>query len=256
VYNGSYAPANGLPRLKDRAVVGLEFTLIGGFSLVRRNQPQTEVQSVVVGVTDYGGALAAIAPIEAVAWLEKEMGIDQPGRLSSAMLKLAPGADAVAVSRAVRDLGWSIEEIGTPVRQLSVALRTANMAIAAVGGVLAGTTVLLLAQIYGVLLRERRADLAILRGLGASRRFIGSALVAELAGASFASAAAGTVLGLMLGGILAPTLAVRIGDLLGTSVTLTAFPPGMLLVGIGLGAPLVAVLAAAPAIMSAVLKTN
>jgi putative ABC transport system permease protein len=250
VFNGSFAPANGLPKLTDDAVIGRTFTVRAGYSSIGRSLDQeVSVEAEVVGVTSYGGSLAAIVPIEAIAWIDGQLGLDHPGSISRAVLVLTPGADAVAVEEAVQALGWTVSDVGGAARRIAASLETLDAVGGVLGLILILATLLVMAQIYGVLLRQRSRDIAVLRGLGTRPAWLAWGMVAEVGVAASAAVGVGMGLGSYLGQVAADQLSVTVGELLGTTTELVPSLPWMWTVVFVVGVPITAVLAAGPAII-------
>ena len=251
-YNGGFAPANGLPKLKESAVQGLKFRIIAGQSSHRRQAgDKVRVQAEIVGVTSYGGALAGIVPIEAVQHFEKELGLDESGSLSSVMVQVAPRNDGENVTKAIQKMGWSVEPQNGAAKQISTAIRSVDLGVRIGGGILALGALLLLVQFYTVLLRERTQDLRILRSMGAPRPLLAGTLLGELALASILATAGGIALGLLLGTVAANQTASLLADRLGVDLSLAPLAPGGFLLQLLVAAPLFVAVAAAPAIRKA-----
>ncbi len=249
VFNGSFAPANGLPRLRDSAIIGRTFTLAAGDSSFGRQLDHIErLEGEVVGVTAYGGSLAAIVPIEAVAWLDGQLGLPSPGRLSSAMVLIEPGESTADVRAAVAALGWAVEDVGGAARHLATAIDIIDRGVGLVGLILVAVTLLGLAQVYAVLLRQRAQDVVVLRSLGTPPGWLAGGMVAEVGLAALLA----TGLGLLSGWVLAMSMAGpagdAIGELLGLSVVLSPGLPLFWTLILVLGAAPTAILGAAPAI--------
>jgi ABC-type antimicrobial peptide transport system permease subunit len=251
-YNGGFAPANGLPKLKERAVRGLKFKIIAGQSTHRRNQKgKVRLQAEIVGVTSYGGALAGIVPIEVIQHLEGALSSEKAGTLSSVLVQVAPGADAETVTRNIQKSGWAVEPLGGAVKQLATAIRSVDVGVRIGGGILAFGALFLLVQFYGMLLRERTQDLRILRSMGAPKGMLAGALFAEVALASVLATAGGILLGLLLSQIAAAKSAALLADRLGVELAIHPAAPAGFLVGLLVLAPIFVGLAAIPAIRKA-----
>ncbi len=250
VFNGSFAPANGLPKLTDDAIVGRTFTVRAGYSSVGRSlDTEVNVEAQVVGVTAYGGSLAAIVPIEAVAWLDEQLGLQHPGSHSGAVVVLAPGANAQAVGDAVRAMGWSVTDVGGTARQIAAALETLDTVAGVLGVVLVFATLLVMTQIYGVLLRQRQRDIAVLRGLGTRPGWLACGLVCEVGTAAALAVMVGLGIGQQLSVLAAARLSATVTELLGTTTVLVPSLPWLWVAVFVLGVPLTAVVASGPAIM-------
>lgn len=251
-YNGGFAPANGLPKLKEKAVRGLKFKIIAGQSTHRKSQSgRIPLQAEIVGVTSYGGALAGIVPIEVIEHFEGALNNEKSGTLSSVMVQVEPGADSETVMRNLQKSGWAVESLDGAAKQLATAIRTVDLGVRIGGGILAGAALFLLVQFYGVLLRERTQDLRILRSMGAPKGVLASALVGEIAAASLIATLGGILLGILLGQMAAVKSASFLADRLGVELSIQATAPGGFLVGLLVLAPIFVGLAAIPSIRRA-----
>lgn len=252
VFNSSFAPANGLPKLSDTAMIGRTFRLRAGYSAIGRSLDQElSLEAEIVGVTAYGGNLAAIVPIEVIAWVDAQLDIANPGAHSRAVLVLAPNADAAQVQAEVRALGWAVDDVGGGARQIAQALGAMDLLVMLVGGVLVLATLLVMAQIYGVLLRQRGRDIAVLRGLGTKPGWIISALMTEVTLAASFAVLAGLALGAQLGALASAALSEQMSTLLGTPITLDPTLSWTWIAVFSLGVPFTTMLATAPAILRA-----
>lgn len=250
VYNGSFAPANGFPRLNERSVVGLTFQIVAGrssFASVSETStpPGAGVAAVhplvldaeIVGLTSYGDALAAVVPLEAVQWLEQQLAMPDAGGYSSAMLQVRPGADPQQVQAQVQGQGWSVEEVSGAIRQLALALSLLKGAVLAIGVALIGVALLLMGQVYRLLLEQRAPELQSLWLAGLPRAELRRGLGLEgisLTGLVCALASLGGAAGVALA---LPGLQVWSEQTSGLTLTLPFVPPSGFLVGLWLLAP-------------------
>lgn len=253
VYNGSFAPTNGLPRLTERAIIGLDFDILAGRSLYGRSTgAPVSVPAEVIGTTTYGGALAAIVPLAAVRWLETEAGVSEPGRLSSARLVLAPDASPDAVEAQVRALGWAVERGDGAIEKLAALSRSVQLGIGATAAVLALSMLVGVAQLQGALIRARAEEIAVLRALGVPALRAAAGLLGEV----LLSVGLASGLGALSGALAADALAVRSAHLvsgwIGLDVRVTASLPPLVWIAALLGPALTAGLLVSPAVLSVV----
>lgn len=252
VYNGSYAPTHGLPRLSERAVVGLGFTLLAGRSLYGRGEgPQAQLEAEVVGVSAYGGALAAMVPLPVVAWLEAQLGVEEPGRLSAARLVLAPGADPAAVEAAARAQGWAVEAEGGALERAAALARSVQLGLGLGSAAVLAALLLGVAQVQSALLRVRAPELRVLRTLGLGPGALLGGLAVELVLGVGLSAALGLGVGWLGATLLAQRASEALSGWLGLAleVQLALSPP--LVLAVLLGPSAVALLLSAPALRRA-----
>jgi hypothetical protein len=257
-YNSGYAPANGWPKISDDAVIGFKMDLCPGASIYDKARTRakkckdTKVEAEIVAVTPYAGELAAIVPLEFVKWAGEQQELDRPGDYTSMLLTLKTGADPDEIKEEIKNLGgWRTEDVGGAARNLSIALRAIDLGVALAGAVIVFAALILLAQVYGVLLRERRNDIRVLRALGSSRISLGLALLLEVGLASLSAAATGVVIGVSIAYFAGQTVAFHLTAVLGTAVEVSPAPPGWLMWGMIIGTPLVAMVSVIVPIMQA-----
>jgi putative ABC transport system permease protein len=244
-YNRGFAPANGLPRLTEKAALGLRLKLVG----LGENGERVTLPAEITGAVRYSGELAGIVPLAVVEHMAAELGAD--ATWSSALVRGAPGTSPDTLQRELQGLGWAIEEIGGVARQLSVAIGAIETVIQLAGALLVGAALLLLAQVHAVLLRQRSGDLRVLRALGASRRLLLGILAAEVLTVAWAAALLGIATGLALATATAATASTHLSDALGVAIPLTAELPAGLATTFLLGAPGIALLASTPSLLRA-----
>lgn len=251
VYNGSFAPANGFPRLSPSSVVGLRFTLVAGqSSFGSLPSGPLRLEAELVGLTRYGDALAALVPLETVEYLEQQLGVAEAGTWSSILLTLTPGADAETLRETIRSQGFVVEEVGTALRQLELALRTLRQGALGASAVGVGLALLVLLQVSRLLLRERQGSLRALWALGMPKRLLENLLRLEQLVLVLGMLGLGSLLGGALGMSLLPWVAARVR--LGTGLELLSegpIWPWEVLGAMGLLAPLVVWLGTRRALM-------
>jgi len=247
-YNGGFAAANGMPRLREQAVHGISFTIIGGRNSQGRLGERRRVQAQVVGLTSYGDALAAIVPIEVVQWFDQELDVDNPGQATSLIARIEPGIPPEDVQQMIQENGWGAEPLGGVAKELSVALKSVEFGVQVGGGILAFAALMLLVQFYGVLLRERNEDLRIMRSMGESKWSLGSALCFEIAAATVLAVCIGSILGLGFANLGADFATTIISERLGVDLVLSPTLPIAFLSLMTIAAPLFVVLGALPTI--------
>ncbi|MEE2752014.1 MAG: ABC transporter permease [Myxococcota bacterium] len=247
-YNRGFAPANDLPRLTEKAAIGLQLTLVG----LGSDGQRTRLPAEVVGTVHYGGELAGIVPLAVVTHLEEQLGAAVEGTYSSALVQGRVGTPPTDLMDSIRSLGWGVEEVGGAIRQLSLALSAINLVVRLAGGILACAALLLLAQVHSMLLRQRSRDFQVLRTLGISTSHLASLLAVEVAVAAGSAVILGIILGRSLASLMTQAANQRVSEALGVDLNLSASLPPDLLPWLLLGGPLLAILASIPAIKQSV----
>lgn len=232
VYNGSFAPTNGLPRLHEGALTGLRFTIVAGSSPYGRDRrDRVSLTANVIGTTSYGGELAAIVPLTVVRWIEEQAGADDPGRLSGARLVLEPDADPSSVEAAIRAQGWAVEQGDQVMEKLAALLRSIQLGLGVASAVIAAALLMGVVQLQALLLRGRAEEIRVLRALGLRPASLAAGLAAEvLAGVGLASAL-GVLSGLGLALLARDRASALLGGWIGLDLRLSVSPPAWALLG-------------------------
>ncbi|MCK5687791.1 ABC transporter permease [Myxococcota bacterium] len=181
VYNTSFASSIGAPKLTADALIGFEFELVVGRSMIlgRRGARRTGVERArIVGVSPLAMRLGATIPLKVGRRLFKDYGIqnDDPETYSSILVRAKTPDKVPAIIKAIEEMGLKVD---------STAERTANiLTLATLLGTLVALLVLTLAALniahsFFASLSERRRELAILRAVGARRRDIVSLVLLE-----------------------------------------------------------------------------
>jgi len=170
----------------------------------------TEVRFRVVGTVralDDNGRIAYVRPARLLA--------ADPGTGGQIVVKLAPGADRAAVSARLSRLGAQPSAVGGATTRNGAFLGTLAALLRAVAIIDALVCLYALVQALGLVARERRPTLALLRATGADTPTVG----AVLAGAALAVALPAAVLALALERLV---LAPLVGRLAAGYADLTA----------------------------------
>ena len=225
------------PRAPDEVEVGLglaqELGLRRGGTLAVTLPSGAETRFRVVGITralENEGRIAYVQPprlLGAEAALEPTLAVD-----------VGEGADEARVRRGLAALGGAPGRPGTATSANSGFLGTLAGVLRAVAGVNALVCLVALMQALGLVVRERRAALGVLRATGAG----GPALRRVLAGAALAVALPALVLGAVLERlVLGPLVARLAADY--APLELTAGPGQLAAVAVGLAVIAVAAVA-------------
>jgi hypothetical protein len=151
----------------------------------------------------------------AVATLEGLAAIDDGARVTSAAVRFAPGSNGIVRYReffnmAVPERAYVPAAIGSIARVRSIPFVLA--------GVLGGLAVLSVAHGIVTSLRARRHDLAILRSLGADRRFTSRVVHWQASAFSLVPLVIGAPLGFILGRIIFAAYARNMGAIDGATL--------------------------------------
>lgn len=190
LFNSAMAPALGVPQLTAQALIGLEFDLIIGRSIVlggRGARRQGIQRAKIVGTSPFAARLGATIPLHAARFLQQAYGTESaspgPERYSGILLRARSPGDIVAVSDAVLAQGFALDTVAQQVRQL-LAMSTA--AIACIGLLVLALATVQTAFGLHIYVSQRRREFALLRALGMPRLHVTALVLIQALGVGVA----------------------------------------------------------------------
>lgn len=223
LYNGSVAGAFGLPKLAANSIVGVHGTMRLGRSFAGRDGrgPVRERHLRVVGVTPTAITFGVTLPIGYVrefnSWYRKDA--PQEG-YDSVMVRVASNDRVPEVAAAIEDrsgtrgLGFELAPRSREALQAGIMISVLTVVFSLISLLIVGLSAINIAHTFFMILSERRAEIGLLRAVGASRADVRSLVLLE-------SAVVGLTGG--LGGWLLGVLATRAADVL-SAAYLPDFP--------------------------------
>jgi len=214
LYNGSAAGAFGLPKLAQDSIVGIRGTMRLGKSFAGRESsgPVRERYLQVVGLSPTAITFGVTMPISYVrefnSWYRK----DEPQTgYDSVMVQVTANEKVPEVAAAIEDrsgehgLGFELAPRSKDALQAGVMISVLTLVFSLISLIIVGLSAINIAHTFFMILSERRAEIGLLRALGATRADVRSLVLLE-------SAAVGLLGG--LGGWLLGTAATHLADLL------------------------------------------
>jgi putative ABC transport system permease protein len=168
LYNTTVASAIHKPRLSEEAVIGFQFELELGSSYVQGTPDPSRTERTVaeiVGFSDQATLIGITVPDETMRRWNQKLGRGETP-ITGAFVKTKRAQDAGPVAAAIEEGGLKVDD--------TLKIVGAGIAIASLIFSLFAFALLLLAafaiaQTFFLLVGERRAELAILRAMGAKR---------------------------------------------------------------------------------------
>ena len=180
LYNGSVADAIGMPKLAPEAIIGLSFNLVIGRSFLLGTAGARKVETLrahIVGVSPHAMRIGMTLPLEVDDWIEREFKSEQEAPLyTSAWLQIGHIEDGPVVARAVDKLGFKIADSD---RRAADAVALAQLALAAIAGLVLLLAAVSIGHTFTAQLVERRGEFALLRAMGATPSFVVSLVARE-----------------------------------------------------------------------------
>ncbi len=169
LYNSSVASTLGTPQLTPQTLIGIEFDVWIGKSLILGQQGAKTTgreRAKVVGVSRHAVKLGASLPMATARRLLAKYAEEAPATYGSVVLKARSAADVPAITKAVREQGLDVDQTA----QQAADMMSGATALASLVGVLVLVLAALnIAHSFVAMLAERRRELGILRAVGASR---------------------------------------------------------------------------------------
>jgi hypothetical protein len=245
IYNGSIHTALGgakggmskLPRLSEKAVIGLGFNAIFGSSYLGKSAKGKRMtrRAQLVGFSDKAIQLGATIPIGYVKRLNRQFRGEAASREYHSILVDTASNDAVPhVAKVITDdLGYALSDKYQQAQRAGLLILLVTLVFNLISLIILTVAAVNIMHTFLMIILERRRELALMRALGATRGAIRAIVLGEA-----------TILGLVGGGIgivigWASTLAIdalfqeQVGDFPFKPDTLFAFEPWMFGAAIG-----------------------
>jgi hypothetical protein len=235
LYNTTVAPAISRPKLSAEAVIGFSFDLELGSSWVLGTPDPNRVDrrvAQIVGFSDQATLIGITVPEATLRrWNHEHAGGRTP--IVAAYVKTRSPSEAGPVAAAIERAGLSVDET---MKIAGTAVAGAGALAALLALVLLGLAGFAIAQTFFLLVVERRAELAVMRAMGARRRDLRRLVLLEALLLGAAAGLAGVLLGVGAALLLERAALTLLPELPFKPAHLVAFPPALLLAAWLLGA--------------------
>lgn len=248
LYNTTVAPALDKPRLSEKVAIGFEFILHIGRSHTGGTIKQGRVRKMpakIVGFSDRASLAGITIPEETAQRLNEEF--EMPSPVTEAWVETLDAEYAGQVAERIEQRGLRIDDSA---KLISAGLLIAKIMLGSLGGLLLCFSAWAIAQVFFLMLVERRTELAILRALGARTADLCGLVLMEAAtigvGGSLVGIGLGSGVALILDGRLRSTLP----HLPFQPEALVDFPPEVFVIGLTVGVGAAVLGALVPAFMA------
>lgn len=206
LYNGSFQTAmsgasgslSKLPKLSESALVGLQLRAVFGQGFVGRSarKKRTVRQMEFVGFSDKAIGLGATMPIEYVERLNQEFGSEKTsGDYHSIMLKTVSNESVPRVARDVKDMGFTLSSNFEDAQRAGMLIMLLTLVFNLIGLIILGISAVNIMHTFMMSVLERRAELGLMRALGATRSDIRTLVIGEASVLGLFGGLAGVALG-------------------------------------------------------------
>jgi len=236
IYNESFARERGLPRLGERLLVGFEFPVELGRSLLGDDHHRRiPLRARVVGFSPRAMLQGVSIPLEAARKLNARLGVDA-SRYSAVVLQASDAAQAPAIAERVRALGFEIDDAERRLSQrVGAAVAIATGMLSLLGLLVCALASVNIALALGASVRSRAREFGIFRAVGATSSDVAVLVLGEALAVGGIGGACGVV-GARLAAWAADSLfAAHLPPFPFKPETFFAFPPWLFLLGLGVG---------------------
>ncbi|HEX8537885.1 MAG TPA: ABC transporter permease [Cystobacter sp.] len=238
IYNNTFAPARGLPRLSSQMLQGFQLPVDFNRSYVTAplpNAPVISAQVQVVGTSDRALLAGITLPLEVAVRLNRELGQDTETYSGVTLVATSPGRVSELMA-AVRDMGLEIddqerrlaENVGAAVTLVTSALALLSILIC----VLAAVNI---AHALSASVRARAKEIGVMQAVGASRADVRNIVLAEAGVVGLAGGVLGTLAALLLALLIDRLAASWLPQFPFKPDSFFSFPWTVVVGGVGLG---------------------
>ncbi len=182
LYNGALRRAHHLPKLVPESVLGFQFELVIGSSMVEASNKDYLVseRAMLVGFSRKAIALGLTLPVGYVQRFNVEFGAPEDAQRYHSVIVMVPEKDDVAaVAKGVQDMSLDVADTGAEQAALLIAIFT--LVFALVSAVIVGIAAVNIMHVFFMLVYERQHEIGIMRAVGASRGDISRIILGEAA---------------------------------------------------------------------------
>jgi putative ABC transport system permease protein len=195
LYNGALRRAHHLPKLVPESVLGFEFDLVLGSSMVSASNKDHLVneRAMLVGFSRKAIALGLTLPVGYVQRFNVEFGSPEDAQRYHSVVVMVPEKDNVAaVAKGVQDLNLDVADTGAEQAALLIAIFT--LVFALVSAVIVGIAAVNIMHVFFMVVYERQHEIGIMRAVGATRGDITRIILGEASVLGFAAGLAGVAI--------------------------------------------------------------
>lgn len=200
VYNTTFAPARGLPRLDESQLIGFRFPVTLGASFISRTGavPRRTVTLKVVGFSERGLLLGVTLPLETVRrWNSKLLAdSDENGESYSSVVLVADGPDRVGeLVSGVRAAGFEVDQTEQRLAdEIGAAIKITTLTLSLLALVILALAAVSIARGAHARVAARTREIGVMRAVGGTRADVASIVLAE----SLAAGLLGGLIGLAM----------------------------------------------------------
>ena len=196
IYNGTFAPARGLPQLSPKLLLGFDLPVTIGRTFFSEGARTSQTIAVRVVCVSPRALLAGLTlPLDSVKRLNRLYGQDEDSYSSVSVMVESP-AELERLRTRISDLGLAIDDTEASTKALGRAAAIAALALLALGALILLMAVGSIALALTLSVCDRSAEIGLLRALGATSADVAALVLMQAA----AIGLVGGLLGVALAG--------------------------------------------------------
>ncbi len=237
IYNHTFAPNRGLPKLSAALVVGFQFPVEFNRSFVvqARPGPVTATSMQLVGVSDRGILAGLTIPLDTAIRLNKASGVDAES-FSAVTLQAESPSRVPELAAKVKEMGLKVDEQERRwAENAGAAVLLTTSALALLSLLICLLAAVNIAHALSASVRARTKELGIMRAVGAAKADVRALVFAEAATLGAAGGVVGTVVAIAASFALDAAALRWLPQFPFKPDTFFSVPPWLPLAGVGLG---------------------
>ncbi|MBL8956813.1 MAG: ABC transporter permease [Myxococcaceae bacterium] len=196
IYNHTFAPNRGLPKLTPTLLLGFQFPVEFNRSFVVQAKPGpvTATSMQLVGVSDRGILAGLTIPLDTAVRLNKASGVDAE-TFSAVTLQAESPSHVPELAARVKEMGLKVDEQDRRwAENAGAAVLLTTSALALLSLLICLLAAVNIAHALSASVRTRTKELGIMRAVGAAKADVRALVFAEAAALGAAGGALGSVL--------------------------------------------------------------
>lgn len=240
IYNGSFAPAHGLPRIgaaQEAAILNrmksMKFFIALGESYVQGGvgalkSPPEQIEAMVVGISTKAMPIGMTVPIGYIQrWNTRWVGEGAAREYSSIVVDVKDKDEVASFVSWVKKQGYETEE--SYAERFALVITIVTLLFLAISFVIVGMSAVNISHTFFMLISERRREIGIMRAVGASRADVRRIILTEAAVIGFGAGVLGVALGVGAARLVDFLSARFVPDFPFKPESYFSFPPALLL---------------------------
>ena len=198
IFNGVVRRAHDFPKLNPQFVIGYDWDIILGSSVVRRSEASKKYHYKVrlVGFSDQAMWLGLTFPLPVVQKFNTLFhGAEAAQTFHSVTVKVDRKDQIAAVSQKIEQLGFDIKDSGAA--RASFIILVTTLVFLVISLIIVGVAAVNIMHVYFMLIYERQVEIGLMRALGAKRSDIRWVILGEAGLVGIMSGIVGVVLALL-----------------------------------------------------------